>query len=104
MMNNVSASSAVAETQTDKNRKLAQQIKNFERKNKNMKNQINQALLLNVGNKVIDEIKPTNAEVSDVDELRLQLQSLVQNKKLLNIKNPQLIESENESSDEDINN
>ena len=71
MMNNVSASSAVAETQTDKNRKLAQQIKNFERKNKNMKNQINQALLLNVGNKVIDEIKPTNAEVSDVDELRL---------------------------------
>jgi hypothetical protein len=53
-----------------------------------MKNQINQALLLNVGNKVIDEIKPTNAEVSDVDELRLQLQSLVQNKKLLNIKNP----------------
>jgi hypothetical protein len=66
-----------------------------------MKEQINNALLMNLGNRVIDEIKPKASGAAEVEELRLQLKALVQNKKILNLKNKELIESDRDSEDSD---
>ena len=56
---------------------------------------------MNLGNRVIDEIKPKASGAEEVEELRLQLKALVQNKKILNLKNKELIESDKGSEESD---
>ena len=73
-------------SQKEKNEKLAKQIEKFEKKNKEMKHKINQGLLLLLGNKAINEIQPRDHELDDVQNMKIQLRALVQNKKIRNIK------------------
>ena len=93
MINQVSDSSEKALTQKEKNEKLMAQIEEFERKNREMKTQVNNALLLKMGNKTIDDIKPKDAEMGEFENLKLQLRALVANKHPMHIQYPDLIDS-----------
>ncbi len=93
MIQNVSESSEKAVTQKEKNERLMAKINDFEFKNKEMKNKINNALLLKMGHLTIDEIKPQMADADQVFAMRQQLRSLVENQKHMYLEQPYLVKT-----------
>jgi hypothetical protein len=68
-------------TQKEKNEKLMTQIESFESKNKMMRTKINNALLLKMGHKTIDEVQPFHRDGLEHQDMKLKLRSLVTNQK-----------------------
>lgn len=93
MINQVSDSSEKALSQKEKNEKLMAQIEEFERKNREMKTHVNNALLLKMGNKTIEDIQPKVGEMDEFENMKLQLRALVANKHPMHLEYPDLIDS-----------
>lgn len=85
LIQNLHASKEKETSQKEKNSKLYAQIRKFEERNRGMKKKINDALLMNLGNGVIDGMDQAK-DGDEMNQLRRKLREVIGGKR--RIQNP----------------
>merc|ERR1711935_299387 len=80
LLQNTNSSQEKALSQKEKNERLHDDIRKFEKRNRGMKKKINDALLLNLGHGVIDKMD-SGKDADEMKALRLMLREVVGGKK-----------------------